>query len=36
MPVTIHVDVETIWLRADDVQGCPAHPDVRAGTDTKT
>jgi hypothetical protein len=28
VPVTIHTDVETIWLRADDVAGCPAHPAV--------
>ena len=36
VPVKIHPDLETIWLRADDMAGCPAHPEVRAGTDTKT
>jgi hypothetical protein len=26
VPVSIHVDLETLLLRADDVVGCPAHP----------
>jgi hypothetical protein len=32
--VTIDAALETLWLREDDVAGCPAHSAVREGTDT--
>jgi hypothetical protein len=34
--VSIHEAVEMLWLREDEVSGCPAHTAVREGTDTKT
>jgi len=32
VPVMIDAALQTLWLRADDVVGCPAHARVRGGT----
>jgi len=30
VPVSLHPDLETVLLRADEVPGCPAHTTVPA------
>jgi hypothetical protein len=32
--VELHVRLDALLLRIDDVPGCPAHTSVRAGEDT--